>query len=82
MAMQIEGPDKGSQQQPAVGSAGVHGVKIATAAVSDHESFRLNGTLDRIDELELRIDRAEMPGCAAKRVVVEQQVETRARPKL
>ena len=53
MTMQVEGPDKGREQQPAVSRAGVHGMKIATPAVSDHKSFWLHRTLDRIDELEL-----------------------------
>ena len=55
MTMQVEGPDKGREQQPAVGSAGVHGMKIATPTVSDHKSFWLHRTLDGVEELELRI---------------------------
>jgi hypothetical protein len=46
MAMQVEGPDKGREQLPAVGRGCVHGIGIATRAVSDHKSFWLHRTLD------------------------------------
>jgi hypothetical protein len=50
-------------------------MKIATSSFHDHKSFRSNRTFNRVHEMELRIQGAEVPRFAAKRVVVQQQVK-------
>jgi hypothetical protein len=82
MPMQVERPDEGGQQQLALNRTGLHGMKIATSPFHDHKSFRPNRTFNRVHELELRIQGAEVPRFAAKGVVVQQQVKPGAGSKL
>src|SRR4029450_3304279 len=76
MAIQIEWPDEGGEQQSSLCCGGIDRMKVAAGSHRDHEVLWVNSAFNRIDELDLGVAEPELPKVTAVGIAIEQQVET------